>query len=324
MNVLLVTTWDTACGIAEHSAMLKEYVEAADPDIQVAPDATWLDPTAFFQDVNAAGDTAGRGILHLNYHAALHSRWEPQQVTMAQALGFKVVITFHDTVATGNADKVKALCGLADAFVVHEPVEDLPGAVYWRQGVLPLPVHPIHLPLRFDPWVGTCGFDFPWKNFDLLAEASCAAGWGVHYVGGNLSLERKDALEKLNPRSLFGRGFRPREEVASDLSNCDATAFLYTCHNTGTSGAVRMGIAARKPMILMRGCRQFRDLELWENEPGAVKTFRWSEFSVEDVTRQLRLLHIGWMDPRMVYLAEQDGWPRLGKKYAQLYREVLG
>jgi len=316
MRIFLVTTWDKPCGIAEHSRMLRDHAE--DTDITIIPEERWLDPQEFFLNVNAAEDTAGKGVLHLNYHAALHSRWGPEEVKQAQALGYPVVITYHDTYAgtkdQPNSDRAKELCELADAFVVHEPVDDLPRAIYWRQGVLSAEV-----PMAFDnptgrPLVGTCGFDFPWKNFDLLAEAAKAAGWGVVYVGGNLTADRVKQLEAKNPWSLFMTGFRDRGEIVAALAGCDATAFLYTCYNTGTSGAIRMGMAARKPMLLMRGCRQFRDIY----EADDLRSLcTWMEFSKGDITFTLSTLERGY---GMHYIAEHDSWERLGKRYAVLYR----
>lgn len=317
MKVLLVTTWDTACGIAEHSAMLRDYAE--DNSLTIIPESRWLDPQEFFLDLNAAGDTAGQGILHLNYHAALHSRWGPEEVKRVKAMGWPVVITYHDTYAgtpdQPNSDKAKELCEVADAFVVHEPVEDLPKAMYWRQGVLGPEAPTTFNSLR--PLVGTCGFDFPWKNFELLAEAAKEAGWGVVYVGGNLTAGSIKQLGEKNPWAHFMTGFRDRRDIVSALSGCDATAFLYTCHNTGTSGAVRMGMAARKPMLLMRGCRQFRDLQEDKELSGL---FSWVEFSKEDVTFTLSTLVPGYQTH---YIAEHDSWERLGERYRDLYLRVL-
>ncbi len=62
---------------------------------------------------------------------------------------------------------------------------------------------------------------------------------------------------------LTVKGFVERRSVVAWLTACDATAFLYLNANTGTSGAIRMGIAARRPMLATDPdvCRQFRDLK---------------------------------------------------------------
>ncbi len=336
MNVLLVTTWDIPCGIAESSSMLKEYVERADPELNlyvhssggkvVSPEEVW----------EIWGMPIGWPIIHLNYHAALHSQWTPEWVErFRQERHAKVVITFHDTMSGApnqpNSDKCKALCEAADAFIVHEPVADLPGAIYWRQGVLPAAEWPIAYGLRsetpreyrysckssfFQPVVGSCGFPFPWKNYDLLAEASAAAGWALLLIAPNATDAQVAEWRQRNPDSLIHTEFLPRTEVVQMLAGCDATAFLYLCANTGTSGAIRMGMAARKPLLATHweACRQFRDLD---DEP-AIDWLR--DLSPAAVTNALV-----WVAPhyRMHELARRDSWEQLGRKYTELYRSLV-
>ena len=83
MKVLLVTTWNTPCGIAEHSRMLKEAVEHADPTIQVDPRSEALDPTQLLRpDMGLVHlnmhDKPAELLIHLNHHDGLHSRWTPE------------------------------------------------------------------------------------------------------------------------------------------------------------------------------------------------------------------------------------------------------
>ena len=218
MMALLVTS-EGACGIAEHSAYLKAAVEAADLSLHIT----------LHTDLHPRSVHTGYDLIWLNYHAALHSQWTPEWIHHFKAAGVPVGCTWHDT-GVPNSDHCKSIYAVADVFVVHEPCPDPPNALYWRQGV----------PARQAPWVyaeerrpllGTCGFDFPWKNFAVLREAAAEAGWGLTFVGGR------------------AEAFLPRDAVVSHLAGCDATAFLYHCHNTGTSGAIRQGLAARKPVI---------------------------------------------------------------------------
>lgn len=312
ITVRLVTTWNTACGIAEHSAMLVQALGVED-DIEVTPDADALDPRQL--------DPTPYDIVHLNYHAALHSRWDVAEVQALQEHNVKVVITYHDTMSgeknQRNSTQCIALWEHADAFIVHEPVADLPDAIYWRQGI-PEPEEP-KLNCNARPVVGTCGFDFPWKNYELLAKSSFEAGWAVLFVGGNITEERQRVLEDCNPHVQFIQGFVDRREIVAYLAACDATAFLYLCANTGTSAAIRLGIAARRPMLATSpaACRQFRDLK------GLKSGITWlDDLSPWNVTAQLGWLTIAH-DHRMHRLAEQDSWRRLGGKYAQLYRDLV-
>ena len=135
LNVLLVTSWGVPCGISEHSAMLKEAVEQADPKISIEP---WSD----LAPSSLARHEGKIDIVHLNYHAALHAAWDVQQVEDVRAAGVKVVITYHDTTAgtpdAPNSERCHQLFQVADRFVVHEPVEDLACCdklAIWRQGV---------------------------------------------------------------------------------------------------------------------------------------------------------------------------------------------
>lgn len=317
MRVLLVTTWGTACGIAEHSAHLKEAVEKADPTIEIGP--CWeLNPGMLMRQ------TYEGKIIHLNYHAALHSRWTPDWVRKFQEQGCKVVITYHDT-GVPNSQQCLDLYAVADAFVVHESCDDLPEAHYWRQGI-PVPeTFPYDHARRLyphQPVVGSVGFPFPWKNYDLLAEASYAAGWGLILLAPNATSEQVETWKRLNPWSYIESSFVHRMQVLEHLTACDATAFLYANANTGTSAAIRQGIAARKPVLatVSAGCRQFRDLD----DSDAHRAITWlPKLDVDHIVEALSLTRIQKVDPQVARLAHLDSWERNGQRYAQLYRSLV-
>lgn len=322
MRVLLVTTWDTACGIAEHSRALKGAVEGADPAIRIYPDEAMLDPQYTRQQWGNGWD-----LIHLNYHAALHSRWTPDVVRSFQAdPGVPVLITYHDT-GVPNSDQCKALHTVADRFIIHEPATDLPGAIYLRQGV-PGPTWswlqdqtPGELGAYGRPILGTVGFPFPWKNYPLLAEATAAAGWGLLLLAPGATPNDVAAWRERNPAMLALTDFVPAQTVVAYLGGCDATAFMYTCANTGTSGAIRQGIAARKPVIAAAGCRQFRDLHLDTLGRSAI---RWVDPTLDGLVTALSRVPIQRVDAGIVALAEQDSWVRAGQTYAQIYRSLVG
>lgn len=339
MKVLLVTS-EGACGIAEHSALLKAAVEAADPTIEIVANAEALDPMEV--------SLHGYDLVHLNYQAALHSRWRPDQIEYSRR-EFKIpfVLTYHDT-GVPNSDQCKALHAVADAFVVHEPAEDLPGAIYWRQGVpamqprvvygadasfrggaLALPVQPnrdfCFKQYSAQPVLGTVGFPFPWKNYDLLATVTAAAGWALVLLAPTATPAQVSSWQRANPYTLVRTDFVPREAVVAHLAGCDASAFLYTCANTGTSGAIRQGLAARKPVLAAPPgvCRQFRDLALAYGDPSTRSSpITWVVPEPDRLVLALRQLAIGRVDPNVAFVAEQDSWARLGARYAGLYRKL--
>lgn len=329
MKVRLVTTWNQPCGIAEHSAMLKEAVEAADPSIEITPDYGALDPFAL--------DITGADVLHLNYHAALHSRYTPDVIAEIQReTRLPVVVTYHDTIgeispaelrASGDhrLDRLEQLSQIADALVVHESCEGLgiddgEDHHYWRMGV-PAPLSPLQrLPLawRDQPILGSIGFPFPWKNVEQLALITRRIGWALLLIAPGVTPAQADEWRRLNPDVTIFPAFLPRAHALSLLSACDATAFPYTGGGTGQSGAILQGIAARKPVIALSTCRQFRALYF---DPLGREAIRWcSDF--EELAYALRTISIERCDPGIVALAEQDSWAKLGHKYATLYHTV--
>jgi hypothetical protein len=323
LRVLLVSTWETACGIAEHSFYLKQAIEAVDPTIEITPCPAALDPSARNTYPFYHFD-----VLHLNYQAALHSRWTPDVIKGARTGGeYKaVIVTYHDT-GVPNSDQCKAVIDAADAAVVHEPFDDLPPEKthYWRMGV------PDWEPAMAYNWslaswcgprpiLGTVGFPFPWKCIDQLAEVTAAAGWAFLVIAPGATADQIAGWRQCNPHLDVLTAFTPRELVVSQLAGCDATAFTYVCHNTGQSGAILQGIAARKPVIALSTCRQFR--ALFEDGLG-YDAIDWC-ITFDEVCLALVNMPIVRVSAPIVALAEQESWSRLGQKYSKLYREIAG
>lgn len=310
MKVRLVTTWDTPCGVAEHAYYLKTSIEAADAGIEVTPDTAALDPNQLTGDFD---------LLHLNYHGALHSRWLPKHIKSLQARRVPVITTFHDT-GVPNSDLCKVICAASTAAVVHEPFDDLEGEVYyWRMGV-PEVVGQDH-PHPFSgsrPVLGTVGFNFGWKCYDELCRVTERVGWGMCIISPNATEADEARWKAINPWVDVVPGFVSREAVVLTLKTCDATAFTYVCHNTGQSGAILQGIAAKKPVFALETCRQFR--ALLDDDLGSC-AIHWCQ-TFEHVAETLRWLPLTRLDSAIVQLAHQDRWSEVGKRYASLYRRV--
>jgi hypothetical protein len=348
----LVTSWGNRCGIAEHSALLKRHVEAADPGIIIWPSAETLDPEVGLSVALGNHLEAGTfDLVHLNHHDALHSRWTAAHVHRLMEK-VPVVVTYHDTREVLDlTSKLNALSIVAASTVVHEPVEGL-RAIYWRQGVPAAAQQPVSYAYNHEgrwltdsnpppeyqqylrvpgyvryltplwkaspqqPVLGSVGFNFPWKNFTRLAEITGQEGWALVLIAHDATEEQAEAWRKLNSSVLVIREFLPQDAVVNYLAGCDATAFMYDCANTGTSAAIRQGIAARKPVLANGHCRQFRDLF---TEYG----IRWVQ-NWEDFPRVLQTIEPAPWDAGVTALAHTDSWTTLGQKYAQLYRMLAG
>ena len=328
LKVLAVTSWGGACGIANYAQMLQEAIEPL--DVEVIPDSAALDPHHPSILSLRHDGASGIDVLWLNYHAGLHSRWTPYVVAAtAERTQLPIVITYHDTYRE-NTEQVKQLADIADVFIVHEPVTDLPQARLIRQGI-PRPERPSNSIRRYlaypgQPILGTAGFDFPWKNYDRLAEVTATAGWALMIASHNLTRDRRDQIQAINPYALFpqmwrtgGASFFNTQEIVSWLSGCTTTAWMYECANAGTSGAIRLGIAAMRPLAALRSCRQFRDLM----EPGLLRD-SWID-TWGDLEAQLThgFSASGMINHASAALYATDSWGEQAKKYAAVFREVV-
>lgn len=318
LRVLLATTWDVPCGISEHAFYLKQAVEAADPKIEVVPVPGALDPDRVDHTRGGNWD-----LLHLNYHAALHSRWTADRILDARSSGvYKgVITTYHDS-GVPNSDQCKAVCNASDAAVIHEPFDDLPAekTYYWRMGVPAYGGHEGYTSrfARTRPILGTVGFPFPWKCYDELCRVAESVGWGLSLITPNATMGDVGRWQRINRAVEVYPDFMDRDMVIATLHECDATAFTYVCHNTGQSGAILQGIAAKKPVIALETCRQFR--ALLDDDLGSC-AIHWCQ-TFEHVAETLRWLPLTRLDSAIVQLAHQDRWSEVGKRYAALYRRL--
>lgn len=335
MQILVATSWATPCGIADHSAQAIAAITAVDPTLAFGPYAEALDPAWVLEGLRQRGTRDRANVLWLNYHRALHSRWTPDKVAEVQSYGVRVVITWHDSRGELPPDALERdLCGRAEAFIVHEPCEGLERAIYLRQGVhgavdAPIveriwagapptvtqdrshPAFPEQMPV-----LGTCGFHFPWKNYDQLAQVTAEQGWAFLLCCNNATDADEARWRALNPWLFLKRGWLETAQTVAYLAACDATVFAYECQNTGTSGAIRLGLAARKPVIAWVGCRQMRDLY------GDTAIAWCPDFST--LPAFLAGIAIGRCDPGIVALAERDSWRRQAQQYAAIFHRVGG
>lgn len=287
----------------------------ADSLINQTVDAESLNP----QDCFANWDSYDLTVL--NYHRALHSRWTLDRVKALKELS-KVVVVMHDTFGENPPDQLSQdLCKEASAFIVHEPCVGLEGAIYWRMGVPEFNGLDAAVSLQHfqRPILGTIGFNFPWKNWNELAKITKRTGWGFLICCPEMSHEDEQSLRDLNPWLDIRRDLSTSDAI-SVLHTCDATAFTNVCGNSGQSAAILMGIAARKPVIALSTCRQYRGIY---QDPLGKRTIRWAE-SFEEVEAHLTVLDIGSrFDTGIVALAEQESWQGLGQKYSALYRSLV-
>lgn len=323
MRILLVTSWNTPCGIADFSQQWQENVQAVDRSVIVTPSAEALDPAWALERLE------GYAWVYLQHHDALHSRWQPEHIIEIHRRGIRVGVEYHDTfdgITAPNSHKARSLNALADAFVVHEPVADLEGAVLIRQGVH-AGVRPFDwrkagvdagvLAYPNQPILGTVGFNQGWREFGKLAELTARCGWALVLLSNNATAEDEAVWRATNPYLFCARQWLPAGQLVSFLAGCDATCFIHQCANAGTSGAIRLGLAARKPVIAGES-RQYRDLRAAEGN----SLIRWCA-GLGDLQDVLGTIPIQPVDPGIVFLAARDAWTVAGRRYAELLQREL-
>jgi hypothetical protein len=322
VRVALVTTWGTACGIAEHSAFLKQAVEDADPEIDIRV-ITDLHPKGIL-GLATPSLTPPFDLVVLNYHAALHSQWTPDAIRQVQEQHkIPVMVIYHDTGVPCN-DQCLGIVTAADATVVHEPCDEFrgnPNVHYWRMGVPGWAGVWRHDFAGPRPILGSIGFPFPWKNYDQLARITAEIGWGLLLLAPGATVEQVERWRVINPYLDVQTAFTNARQAVSMLAGCDATAFAYTCQNAGQSAAILMGIAARKPVLAFAQCRQFR--ALFDDRVGRT-AISWVENSFLDLGFILQqFVRIERVSPAIVALAEQESWAKLGVKFADLWQAMV-
>jgi hypothetical protein len=330
LKVLLATSPNEHCGIREHSEMLVAAMAEVAPEFEhflIGPDPHSI-PDA----------PSGGAILHVDHQQGVHGQWRPEHIKRLQESGWRVVVTQHDTYETWEIMASRGFLDArgADALIIHEPVEGLEGgnvhfvrqgvALPWGDtsrvagaGLLPRSEGARSGAPRQRPVVGTAGFPFPWKGYDALCRAARAANWGVLLIAAGAIVEQCQEWQAANPEAEIIPQWLPREEVVARLAACDATAWLYTSGNSGTSGAIRLGLAARRPLIAYWN-RQFRDL--------ADAKFMWA-LDEGKVSRNLMALAQAsewreWATAGTVEIADRDSWTNVARRYKSIYEGVLG
>jgi glycosyltransferase involved in cell wall biosynthesis len=334
LKVLFVTSQNEHCGIREYGEYLLAELKAF-PDLEVIPH---FDPNA-----HQLG-TPEVDIIHVSHQAALHSSWREAEVKEYQKNGYIVCVTQHDTFETWEIMLDRGMPNFlhADGLILHEPVKGLmegwkgkelveyfPGPKaenvpyyqdvewvhknvhYFQQGVLP--------ETNSNGWIakktlGTVGFDFPWKNFELGAKYTAEAGWVYLVISPGMKQERVNAIKAINPDSIVVTPWLNAQEVVHELSACTATAFLYVTGNSGTSGAIRMGIGARRPVIAFCS-RQNRDLAMeksidWLKNDAHIGELLEQYGKGEGIEERIA---------GVKKLAERDSWKNLAQRYHDMW-----
>lgn len=306
MKIGLLTTWNEKCGIAEYARNLVMYATTPDIEFVIYGREVWSWPTLIYKIIEDKID-----IIHVNHEPGLFRWLDIGIIGNIKSRGIKVVLTYHTSNETNNHSN---FTDVFDRVVLHEKTND--GFVYIPEGI---PVVELSPNVAREVTLGTAGFPFPWKGFHAVAKASKLLDMGCVVVAPDSShfdtQLMKQCVMDAQPNASYITLWLKEEEVIKTLSECYVNVFAYSGHPQGISGAVRMGLAAARPLVLTR-CRQFRDLYDYEDE------IEFIQFPYEqDIAEGVRKVVKGNKRPSRVL--KDFSWINSGRKYVDVYRSVV-
>lgn len=293
----LLTTWGERCGIAEYAVNLVNSVPDVSFKIIARP---WE---------HALETIRSCDVVVVNHEPGLFQWMDHNTIKQMQFAGKRkpVILIMHTSNAVNNRS---VFTSAFDKVVVHEKTPD--GFVHIPHGIVE---QDVSLVIRDVFRVGTVGFPFPWKGFSLVAEACKVLGYPCRIIAPESRHWDTNGVEchlrSFNPDVEYIKEWLSVKDTIIKLAECSVNVFAYQGGNAGISGAVRLGIAAQRSVVISR-CRQFRDLYEDYNSQFYVA----ENLTVDGLAHQISLAVASRIVPRKVL--EDQGWSKVGKMYSEL------
>lgn len=307
MKVALLTTWDEKCGIAEYARNLVAH--AKNTEFQVFGRDTIDNGNAILNlpNVLCGNDCC---IMHFNYEPGLFYSIDVDVLTKLRGKGMRLVMTLHTSGAGNNRN---GLTGSFDRVVVHEQTTE--GFEHVPMGLPEVQLEEQVIENR----IGTAGFPFPWKGFHQVAQAAKKLDMGCLVVAPKSDHCDTDVMEHFvrdaQPDTEYIKDWLLQEDVIRKLAKCKVNVFAYDGANSGISGAVRMGLAARRPLVVTR-CRQFRDLYDYEDEIEFIE-----DQSPDQIAEGISRVLASGKKPKRVL--EDMSWGKAAQRYEEIYASLV-
>lgn len=299
MKVGLVTTWGERCGVAAYSENIVKHLPHI--DWRIIGRDEWGEGFRGVPDIADECD-----VVHFMHQGGLMAGLKPE-----------VVWSCGRTVITRQCIGPEQVFDAATVKTAHVPI---PGYVFVPLGIPVVDVSGIyeaHAIQKTAPsTVGCAGIPFDGKGHLEAAQIAHKLGWGVNLVipdnphtGPGMARYVREYCEErgVYPIEIETR-WLPEEEVVRILARSAVNVFYYTRFANGISGAVRLGLAARRPVIVSRHS-QFMDII----PTGCVTVAS----SIDEVATLVRH-HLPTPDE----LVELWGYDKTAKAYEGIYREV--
>jgi hypothetical protein len=310
-RVVILSNLDECCGNATYGRLLRSHL------------AQWYD----VQMLDAGQWNANAGKPHvviINWHPAKVST-HVGHVESLQENGAKVILILQNSFDETHNVTSRDLLAVCDAVVAHEPMKvfydgkaahnvhfiphgilEVPNLHQWNASVVSM--------------FGTAGFQFPWKRPEVVVEAARRCGvFARIYCPPYPGFDRNREIDKWNlmyKNVHVDRNWLPEGQVIQGLSEHLLNIFWFQSRGTddtfGQTGSARMGVAAKRPMIISRH-RKFRTFMDYEEE-----------FYIADTEEEVYAFSREIMDNpssarRPNRIVAETGW----SKTAELYHNLI-
>ena len=308
MRIGLVTTYNESCGIAEYAKNIVGSLQGQ-VDFDIYDRDRWNTDTLMNGDFD---------ILHLNHSTSLMGWLTIVDITRIKATGKKVVMTLHDSSSFNRCQ----FTDIFDKVIVHEKTyED--NCTYIPHGMPELTEEERNTPVTSNA-LGTAGFPIWHKGFTVVAEASAILGRGCYMIAPASRHADTNAVEqdvrRYNGNTIYIKEYLSQIEVVRHLNqNAEVMVFPYISSGPGISGAVRMGLATGKPVVLTR-CQQFHDL--YDDYSDEVEFTEYNHNSAQDIAEAVNKVLENGKRPKRIL--EDMGWGKVSQQYKKMYEEVCG
>jgi hypothetical protein len=272
-------------------------------------------------------------IVHVAYEHSLHGHLVGVGIfNRLRAAEKKTVCTFYNMwpddgsylISSPFYTRQNPILKEFDAVVVQDPHTDpKDGFIYIPQGVMDVPKATV-----VEPSLGTAGFPTEVKGSLIMARVAQHLGLGVmQFMPESKYADAQGMARRIRgmvPTADLYFDFHPQEHIASRLSECLLTCWLYRAFNgqSGISGSAHLGLAAGRPVVVSRA-GMYRDLFDYEDEIYFVDSDQPSFENVLPVVQKV-LADIGAGNPkRPRRLLIDAGWQRCGQLYGGIYRRLV-
>jgi hypothetical protein len=297
VKVGMVTTWGEKCGLYQYSYNVAMHMPR---EARITPIGRELWGDGFSNLPELAKDY---DVMHIQHHGGLMASMSPEIVAACNPCVITKQCIGDDAVFDAATIKTRHVKTPGWRWVPH----GIPTADTRRHDIIPKKT------------LGCAGVPFEGKGHMEAVDVAAGAGWGVnlgipdnpHTTPGMADYLRTLCLHNDVDCTIY-TDWAPEWEVILRLADSAVQCFYYTRPANGTSGAVRMGLATRRPTIVSRHS-QFEDII----ETGYVNVADSIAEAVEMVVNYEDLVTPG---------ALCDAWSywETSKMYLELYKEALG